>query len=98
MEAPAMLHSFLANFFIAILCHGHVPSTLPDAILLPIPKGHKDTSDSSNYLGISQFGQIKALEVSYNNILQCIWSLPHVSHTAFVHLVAELESAFFVVS
>ena len=52
-QAPAMLHSFLANFFIPILCHGYVPSTLRDAILLPIPKGHKDPSDSSNYRGIA---------------------------------------------
>ena len=38
--------------------------------------------------------QIKALEVSYNNILWCIWSLPCVSHTAIVDLVAELESVY----
>ena len=38
--------------------------------------------------------QIKALEVSYNNILHQIWSLPLVSHTAFVHLVAELKSVY----
>ena len=34
--------------------------------------------------------QIEAFEVSYNNI----WSLPRVSHTAIVHLVAELESVY----
>ena len=38
--------------------------------------------------------QIKALEVSYNNMLRWIWSLPSVSHTAIAHLVAELESAY----
>ena len=38
--------------------------------------------------------QIKALEVSYNNILHRIWSLPCVSHTAFVHFVAELKSVY----
>ena len=38
--------------------------------------------------------QIKALEVSYNNILHRIWSLPRVSHTAFVHLVAELRCVY----
>ena len=38
--------------------------------------------------------QIKALEVSYNNILCRIWSLPCVSHTAVGHLVAELDSVY----
>ena len=42
----------------------------------------------------SQFRQIKALDESYNNILCQIWSLSHVSHTAIVHLVAELESVY----
>ena len=46
--APVMLHLFLANFFTAILHHGYVPSAFQDAILLPIPKGHKDPLDSSN--------------------------------------------------
>ena len=49
-----MLHSFLANFFAAILRHGYVPSAFWDAILLPIPKGLKDPSDSSNYCGTTQ--------------------------------------------
>ena len=53
IEAPAMLHSFLANIFTAILRHGYVPSAFWDAILLPIPKGLKDPSDSSNYRGIA---------------------------------------------
>ena len=53
IEAPAMLHSFLANFFTAILRHGYVTSAFRDAILLPIPKGLKDPSDSSNYRGIA---------------------------------------------
>ena len=53
IEASAMLHLFLANFFTTLLCHGYIPSTLRDAILLPIPKGHKNPSDSSNYRGIA---------------------------------------------
>ena len=36
------------KLFTAILHHGYVPSALRDAILLPIPKGHKDPLDSSN--------------------------------------------------
>ena len=46
IEAPVSLHFFLANFFTAILRHGHVPSSFRDAILLPILKG-------SNYCGIA---------------------------------------------
>ena len=38
--------------------------------------------------------QIEALEVSYNYILHRIWSLPRVSHAAFIHLVAELKSVY----
>ena len=53
IKAPAMLHLFLANFFIPMLRHSYVPSTLRDAILLPVPKGHKDPLDSSNYRGIA---------------------------------------------
>ena len=42
----------------------------------------------------SQFRQIQALEVPYDNILCQICSLPCESHTAIVHLVAELESVY----
>ena len=39
--------------------------------------------------------QIKALEVSYNNILLRIWSLPHVSNTAIVHLVESVYNLLY---
>ena len=39
-------------------------------------------------------GPVRALEVSYNNILRRIWSLPRTAHTAVVHSVAELKSVF----
>ena len=49
-----MLHSFLANFFTAILQHGYIPSAFWNAIIvLPIPKDLEDPSDSSNYHGIA---------------------------------------------
>ena len=38
--------------------------------------------------------QLRALEVSFNNILRKIWSLPHHSHTGVVHSVARLESIY----
>ena len=37
-----MLHSFLANFFTAILQHGYIPSAFWNAIVLPIPKDLED--------------------------------------------------------
>ena len=39
-------------------------------------------------------GPVRALEVSYNNILRRIWSLPRTAHTAVVHSAAELKSVF----
>ena len=39
-------------------------------------------------------GPVQALEVSYNNILCRIWSLPRTAHTAVIHSVAELKSVF----
>ena len=67
IEAPVSLHLFLANFFTALLRHGHVPSSFRDAILLPIPKGLKDPSDSSNYRGIALASCVsKVLEWSTN--------------------------------
>ena len=38
--------------------------------------------------------QLRALEVSFNNILRKIWSLPRHSHTGIVHCVAQLESIY----
>jgi len=53
IKAPAMLHLFLAKFITAILYHGYIPSALWDAILLPIPKGHKAQSDSSSGVALA---------------------------------------------
>ena len=41
--------------------------------------------------------QLKSLEVSFNNILRKIWSLPRHSHTGIVHSVARLQSLYNVV-
>ena len=38
--------------------------------------------------------QLRALEVSFNNILRKIWSLPRQSHTGIVHSVAGLQSIY----
>ena len=41
--------------------------------------------------------QLRALDVSFNNILRKIWSLPRHSHTGIVHSVARLESIYNIV-
>ena len=41
--------------------------------------------------------QLRALEVSFNNILRKIWSLPRQSHTGIVHSVAGLQSIYNIV-
>ena len=41
--------------------------------------------------------QLRAFEVSFNNILRKIWSLPRHSHTRIVHSVARLESIYHIV-
>ena len=41
--------------------------------------------------------QLRALDVSFNNILCKIWSLPRHSHTGIVHSVARLESIYNIV-
>ena len=54
------------------------------------------------YLWRSSSPQLRALEVSFNNILRKIWSLPRHSHTGIVHTgivhsVARLESIYNIV-
>lgn len=41
--------------------------------------------------------QLKTLEVTFNNILRKIWSLPRHSHTGIVHSLAGLQSIYNVV-
>ena len=41
--------------------------------------------------------QLRALEVSFNNILRKIWSLPRQSHTGIVHSVAGQKSIYNIV-
>ena len=41
--------------------------------------------------------QLRSLEVSFNNILRKIWSLPRQSHTGIVHSVAGLQSIYNIV-
>ena len=41
--------------------------------------------------------QLKSLEVTFNNILRRIWSLPRHCHTGILHSVAKLQSIYNVV-
>ena len=41
--------------------------------------------------------QLRALEVSFNNIMRKIWLLPRQSHTGIVHSVAGLQSIYNIV-
>ena len=43
----------LAIFFTAILQHGYMPKCFRDCVILPIPKGNKDTTCSQNYRPIA---------------------------------------------
>ena len=50
--APA-LKDHLPLLFTAIIHHSHMPPSLCNCILLPIPKGQKDPSKSDNYRSIA---------------------------------------------
>lgn len=53
----------LSSLFTAILRHGHMPESFRNSVLVPIPKGNKDASKSSNYRPI-------ALSSSFSKILE----------------------------
>ena len=48
----AVIATPLAAYFTSILRHGYMPNVLRDCVVIPIPKGLKDPSCSSNYRGI----------------------------------------------
>ena len=52
-HAAPVIAAPLAALFTSILRHGYMPSSLRDCTVLPIPKGLKDASCSSNYRGIA---------------------------------------------
>ena len=51
--APYSLAEVLAPIFTCLIQHGHMPPVFRDAVILPIPKGGKDLSQSANYRGIA---------------------------------------------
>ena len=53
MYSSAVIANPLAIFFTAILRHGYMPKCFRDCVILPIPKGNKDTTCSQNYRPIA---------------------------------------------
>ena len=52
--APVCILEFVARFFNSVMCHGFLPSTISDVLLIPIPKNKLgDISNSSNYRPIA---------------------------------------------
>ena len=52
-HAATVIAESLATLFTSILRHGYMPSSIRDCTVIPIPKGLKDASCSSNYRGIA---------------------------------------------
>ena len=48
-HASSVIAKPLSSLFTAILCHGYMPECFCNSIIVPIPKGNKDASKSSNY-------------------------------------------------
>ena len=55
----------LSCLFTTILRHYHMPESFRDSVLVPIPKGNKDSSTSSNYRPV-------AISSSFSKILERI--------------------------
>ena len=51
--ASTVIAKPLSSLFTAILHHGYMPECFRDSIIVPIPKGNKDASKSSNYRPIA---------------------------------------------
>ena len=76
---------YTSRFFLVV-----IPLLRPDSFLVFV-------SLYGAALWKSSSPQLKSLEVSFNNILRKIWSLPRHSHTGIVHSVARLQSLYNVV-
>ena len=53
LYASSALIDPLASFFSAVLWHGYMPEVFRNCVVVPIPKGQKDASCSTNYRGIA---------------------------------------------
>ena len=62
LASPIIAES-LASFFTAAVRHGYMPKLFRDSVLVPVPKGKKDTSTSNNYRPI-------ALSSNFSKVLE----------------------------
>ena len=51
--ASPVITNHLSSLFTSILRHGYMPQSFRDSVLVPVPKGNKDASNSSNYRPIA---------------------------------------------
>ena len=51
--ALPVITKHLSSFLTSILRHGYMPQSFRDSVLVPVPKGNKDASNSSNYRPIA---------------------------------------------
>ena len=77
----AKLHSFSP-------CNPHVKSKLFDSFCLSL---------YGSALWFSSSPELRSLEVTFNNILRRIWSLPRTCHTGILHCTAQLNSLYNIV-
>ena len=80
-KANCMLHSFSP-------CNPLVKTKLFDSFCLSL---------YGSALWFSSSPELRSLEVSFNNILHRIWSLPRMYHTGILHCTAHLNSIYNIV-
>ena len=80
-KANCMLHSFSP-------CNPLVKTKLFDSFCLSL---------YGSALWFSSSPELRSLEVSFNNILRRIWSLPRMCHTGILHCTAHLNSIYNIV-
>ena len=79
--AAPVISGFLAQYFTVVLRHGYMPIALRNCALKPIPKPHKDRSNSDNYRPIALAPNLsKVLERA---ILLCSFLCPPIFSLQF---------------
>ena len=80
-KANCMLHSFSP-------CNPFVKTKLFESFCLSL---------YGSALWFSSSPELRSLEVTFNNILRRIWSLPRMCHTGILHCTARLNSVYNIV-
>ena len=76
--ALPVITKHLSSFLTSILRHGYMPQSFRDSVLVPVPKGNKDASNSSNY-------RLIALSSTFSKIIER--SIPPVHCNSVSNLV-----------